>query len=708
MFNFLNPTVLFALAAGLIPLIIHLLNRKKVKLIPFSSIHFLKKMQQREIRRLRLRQLLLLILRTLIILLIVLAFARPTLQRGSGIFPRRSSTEAVIIIDNSLSLNSVSLTGSLLEKVRQRWIQLEPLFKSGDRITVLLGVQPLQFLARSEPYSAQLWQKVTKEIQPGYWQQNLSGALRQAVVILKRSEFPNREIYLLSDFQKNESLPTDLFPGGTGGKTPPIKLFCLPVPQTSEENLSLDSAWVENRLIEKMQPFRVEAVVHNRSTEKYLNSLISLVLNGNRVAQKNVDLAPGTQQTVAFQVAIQQGGWVTGMVESEDDPLMEDNRYFFNFFVPENVRVLHLTSAPGKRSFVPLVLEPAIGQGLFQLTRAHIADWSRLDFNEFDVVILEADQSLPEGLFYRLQQQVQRGGGLVILPGENIVPATMNNLLERFKIGKILSRNGTPGDTRTVVSLGRVDWSHPIFEGLFEKNRMLNPIDFAAYYRLKPASSARIIMRLANGDPLLIEQINGGGSVYLFAAPLNLDWSNLPTRGFVIPLFYRLVYYPAIRKVQERMNITVGYPFAATVRSRAVSGGFVLQRPDGVEEKIDFQARGNEYFLNFKQNPLPGNYRVLAGNQTVLVYSVNVSPRESVAEYFSRSDLERVDPQLWWIEPSREVAKVVIATRYGVELWTYLLLAAFVLLLLEMLVAYTASRREQPPPGELEGASTVN
>ncbi len=708
MFNFLNPTVLFALAAGLIPLIIHLLNRKKIKLIPFSSIHFLKRMQQREIRRLRLRQLLLLLLRTLIILLVVLAFARPTLQRGSGIFPRRSATEAVIIIDNSLSLNSVSLTGSLLEKVRQRWIQLEPVFKSGDRLTVLLGVQPLQFLVRGEPYSPQLWQRVGKEIQPGYWQQDLAEALRQARAILQQSEFPNREIYLISDFQKNETLPTDLFAEAPPEKGGNIRVFCLPVQQTREENLSLDSAWVENRLIEKMQPFRIQAIVHNRSKDQFQNSLISLVLNGNRVAQQNVNLAPGVQQTVTFQVTMQQGGWVAGMVESEDDAVMEDNRYFFNFFVPENIRILHLVSSAGTSSFVPLILQPAVDQGLFQITRATIADWSRLDFSRFDVIILEADHQLPEGLFYRLQQQVNRNGGLVILPGPNIVPSSLNQLLERFKIGNILSRNGTPGEPQTAVSLGRVDWTHPVFEGLFDQKRKLNPVYFAAYYRLKPGRDARILMRLTNGDPLLLEQEANGGGVYLFAAPLRLDWSNLPTRGLVIPLFYRLVYYTAVRRVRERMSLRVGEPFAAAIRAPAARDGFIVQRPDGVEERIDYQARGGEFFLQAKQNPLPGNYRILQGNKLVFIYSVNISPRESVAAYFTRADLEKVAPALWWIDPSEEVGKVVLSTRYGVELWTYLLVAVLLLLLLEMLIAYTGSRREQPLPGEPESASAVN
>ncbi|MCK4892525.1 MAG: BatA domain-containing protein, partial [Calditrichia bacterium] len=44
MFQFLNPSILFALSASLIPLIIHLLNKRKFKEVEFSTIHFLKEM----------------------------------------------------------------------------------------------------------------------------------------------------------------------------------------------------------------------------------------------------------------------------------------------------------------------------------------------------------------------------------------------------------------------------------------------------------------------------------------------------------------------------------------------------------------------------------------------------------------------------------------------------------------------------------------
>ena len=77
--NFLNPFVLFGMLAAGIPLVLHLLNLRKLRTVEFSTLRFLEELQQTRVRNLKLQQILLLILRTLIIVFAVLAFARPTI-----------------------------------------------------------------------------------------------------------------------------------------------------------------------------------------------------------------------------------------------------------------------------------------------------------------------------------------------------------------------------------------------------------------------------------------------------------------------------------------------------------------------------------------------------------------------------------------------------------------------------------------------------
>jgi len=80
---FLNPAILLGLLASLIPILIHILNFRKLKKIEFSTLIFLKEIQKSKIRKIKIKQWILLVLRTLIIIFLVLAFARPTLDNVS-------------------------------------------------------------------------------------------------------------------------------------------------------------------------------------------------------------------------------------------------------------------------------------------------------------------------------------------------------------------------------------------------------------------------------------------------------------------------------------------------------------------------------------------------------------------------------------------------------------------------------------------------
>lgn len=75
---FTNTLMLAGMAALAIPILIHLLLKRKKKQVPFSTIRFFQLQDEQSSRRRKLRNWLLLALRLLIVTLLVLAFARPT------------------------------------------------------------------------------------------------------------------------------------------------------------------------------------------------------------------------------------------------------------------------------------------------------------------------------------------------------------------------------------------------------------------------------------------------------------------------------------------------------------------------------------------------------------------------------------------------------------------------------------------------------
>src|SRR5579871_6124133 len=74
---FATPLATAAVAAGAaaVPVVIHLLNRRRYRIVDWAAMRFLLAAQKQNLRRLRLEQWLLLAVRTLILLLLVAAMA---------------------------------------------------------------------------------------------------------------------------------------------------------------------------------------------------------------------------------------------------------------------------------------------------------------------------------------------------------------------------------------------------------------------------------------------------------------------------------------------------------------------------------------------------------------------------------------------------------------------------------------------------------
>jgi uncharacterized membrane protein YfhO len=128
--TFLQSIFLYSIAAAFLPLLIHLFSRRNKNRIPFSSLYFLKILQSRKIRRLKLKQIILLIVRMLVVALLVFAFARPTLTGNYGSeYSGDSKISAVIILDNSLSSNAEFDGSPVFDYIRKRALEVTWILK---------------------------------------------------------------------------------------------------------------------------------------------------------------------------------------------------------------------------------------------------------------------------------------------------------------------------------------------------------------------------------------------------------------------------------------------------------------------------------------------------------------------------------------------------------------------------------------------------
>ena len=125
-------------AAG--PIVIHLLNRRRFRVISWAAMDFLREAVKRNRRILKLRDILLLVLRTAAVLLFGLALARPYFA-GSNTVAAESGQplHAILLVDNSMSMgyHSEGQTQTLLEEAKTTAKKMIEDLPDGSRVSII-------------------------------------------------------------------------------------------------------------------------------------------------------------------------------------------------------------------------------------------------------------------------------------------------------------------------------------------------------------------------------------------------------------------------------------------------------------------------------------------------------------------------------------------------------------------------------------------
>ena len=163
--SFLKPGMLFGLLAALIPIVIHLIHKRKPRKHEFAAIEFVIRSVQRIERQWRLRRFLLLACRMLLVAALVFAAAHPmTGARPSALAENKGPKKIVMIIDGSLSMRSKpegGRSGFTEAKALARQI-IEQMKASDQMLIVLAERKPRMIVEEFSNAKASLLQAVTK------------------------------------------------------------------------------------------------------------------------------------------------------------------------------------------------------------------------------------------------------------------------------------------------------------------------------------------------------------------------------------------------------------------------------------------------------------------------------------------------------------------------------------------------------------------
>ncbi|MBI9071288.1 MAG: BatA domain-containing protein [Melioribacteraceae bacterium] len=672
--TFLNPAMLFGLLAASIPILLHLLNLRKLKKIEFSTVAFLKELQKTKIRKVKIKQIILLILRILIILSLVFAFARPTIDSVSiGGAASTAKTSAIFLVDDSFSMSVITDKGSYLNISKKIIAEILNEFEEGDEVAIpaFSMNQKLDFFQFQDGKTKSLADIEVSEISGSFTE-----SLVSAVNALNESDNFNKELYIFSDFTGAGFSNASEIDSIISKLDERVKVYSFNMNSAVLKNGVVSNLKIKNQIIEKNTPINFSAVYKNQS-ESY-NAVASLYINGKRMAQQNIDSKKSGN--LGFEVSTNSSGLIEAFIELEDDDILNDNRSYTALYVPEQIRVGLFSENSGDISFITSALQSSINQNIITVDKKKLSQISSTNILQYDVVVLVGTDVENTN---KLEDYFNAGKGLVLFPSEKTTGVEFNRFLASLGIEDSyqLIENIENG---TFNEFDKYDLNHPTFANIFENVEKVKLGSPQIYKFLKSKnSSGRNIITLADNSAFLSEQKVNNGSMLLYNIAPVLSWSDFPVKGIFAPLITKQVFYLS-SKLNELENYICGDDIYFDVSGKAVSQCKLI-KPDNTELFFPPDSIKNN-IVKYRDAELSGIYKLFSQGKLLNYAVVNVNPNEVFAKENHEDKLSGF-ANVFKLSTNDNYIEEIKHERFGSELWRYFLIFAFLLAVIEMLVA---------------------
>jgi sulfur relay (sulfurtransferase) complex TusBCD TusD component (DsrE family) len=696
--NFLNPLALFGLLAGAIPIVIHFLNLRKLKIIEFSTLKFLKELQKTKIRRLKIKQILLLILRTSAVIFAVLALARPAIEGTIPGFSSYTKTSAIIIIDNSFSMDVSDESGNRMNQARNSALSILNELKEGDEAAIIemtdgsTGVQPE--LTRNISFLKEQLSKMNISYKKG----NLNNALRIASGLIDKATNINQEIFIISDAQSNifyeadEINSQELADKKIFTKNPAV--YYIKIGANSDRgiaNASIDSISVLNRIFQFNKNVEVEVSIRNGSDKPMNNMVVGMYFNKDRVAQRNIDIPANETRLLTITASPQQYGLIRARVALEDDALNIDNERHFGFVIPDKPRCAVFGKTEDV-TFINMVLgsdgkiESPANVEFFEPNRIQ-----GVNLSDYEIVFC-AGGPYSSSDFAKIRQFVSSGGSCLIFADSKSDQKVFADGVSSLGLGELKQRDFPDENPGAFINVEKI---HPIFEGVFKGTTdSKKVVESASVFKALANNGGLPLITMTGGNFLSENKFGEGKVLYLSVAPLT-TWSSFPLTGLFPTLLYRSVIYLSAREGLGRFAVA-GDKLMISLATKYSSGGNIkISDPNNNEIFKELAVLPSGSILQMDDLNLLGVYSIYSPqNRVIDLISVNPPTDESflksmednkIIDYIKTKVTE--DSHVNIITDNRKVMTSVNRLRSGTELWQLFILLALACLITEMFVA---------------------
>ena len=679
--GFFSPWFLAGLAALGLPIYVHLLRRHTSTPVSVSSLMFFERGTQSSVRHRRLRYFLLFSLRALLVLLLVLAFAQPFLKRSTA---AASDRLMVLAIDDSFSMQA----GTRLADAKREALAVLATRRATQRAQVVLLTDQMQVLTQPVADAAAL-QAALAGIQPSDLHGNF-GELGRGMRALAESVHTPIDLHLFSDIQSSN------MPGNFADMVLPgnVSLLLHPAASASIPNWTVESVKAPAQLVDPKKS-HVLAVIAGHETPAVTRTA-SLVIADKVAATKRVDVPANGRATVEFDsLDVPYGTSRCAIRIDSADQFPADDVSLFAVKRADPERVLFVHQSSDARS--PLYFGTALAsaaQGSFVLQPINVNQAADIDPARYAFIVLSDVSTLPQLFENSLLHFVESGGSVLLAAGASEARAQRLPVVgQMVGEGHFYARGGG-----TFASAGGMDASHPAVESA---NGLADTKFFYAS-SLQPGDGAhtRVLARLADGSPLLLDQSIGQGHAIIFASGFDNVTNDLPLQPAFVPFVDRIARYLA--GVEQAGGAKVVDTF---VQLRSPSGNAAGTSHGS---PVEVMGPGGSRPLSLEQEasaqsfPLTraGFYQVRFANGHDALIAANPDRRESDLQLIPADTL-----RLWSgsnapdaaANPATNTASVTEQQRSTYSLWWWVMLVLLIAALAESIVAsgYLGTPREQ-------------
>ena len=669
MFQLLSPFLVWGALLGIVPIIIHILNRRRFKRIEWAPMRHLRLTIRRNRRRIEIEQLILLLVRVALPVLLFLFLARPVMN-PTGLekwFIGTGRTSQVILLDDSLSMGYAANGPPAFHRAREVAGAVLNAAQPQDRCTLVAASSPRTPIfheAEGADREALARDALTVPLADAHvaWPTVLAGFDE----VVQSCTYPTRTVTIITDLRKS-GWDAGVAPVARRWEQAGVRVRVVDVGADEVTNVALEGFAPLDRTVLAGAETHWEAQVRNDSP-RVLNRAKAILRVDDRPTEVTLPEIPPRQVVrVPITVRFPSPGMHDVSLQLPEDELSGDNQRWAAVPVKDTLLIRLVDGEPSPDPFgseVDYLAAPlSIGVGDAEAWRVEVVQEENFlgpRLEPADVIVLANVASPTFEQAEKLAELVRRGTGLIVFTGSKLDTGQYNDRL--FKGSEPLLPAPLRGQIDEAIRGLVIDPARPSpIEKLMDlKTSALERVSVRQFMAVDETAaspgSVRVLARWndAARSPAILERIVGAGRVLLWTTSADRAGNDWPVEpSFVLAI--REAIRGTSRPTAFDHTVTAGERPRRVIHSSQPVGNARLAPPGGGEPKalaaVAYEDKTSGDTTPASAIDLPdtrkaGLYRITwdegtLGTQADL-FASNPDPRESGLERLPTPDLKKL------------------------------------------------------------------